>query len=82
MKRIYAPFGVTKVKKQVAYCNNNVIPLLVERGISWDMTTMRIIFCGRVFPMKYIDDGKAEDFIYSLIDEETGQTKLELYKSI
>ncbi len=78
MKRLYAPFGITKVQMKIRYCNNNVIPLLKKRNISWDMNTMRIIFCGKTFPMKYIDNGYAEEYINSLIDE-NGQAKLELY---
>lgn len=81
MMRLYAPFAITKVRKKVGYCNNNVIPRLKKKNknATWDMDTTRIIFCGRRFPMKDIDNGKAEEFIDSLIDE-NGQAKLDLYK--
>lgn len=79
MRRLYAPFGITKVQRKVRYCNNHVIPLLIERGITWDMNTIRIIFCGRVFPMKDIDNGDAEEFALSLIYED-GQATLTLYE--
>ena len=78
-QKLFAKFGITKVMEKVAYCNNNVIPLLEERGIVWDMTPMRIIFCGKTFPMKHIENGDAEEFINNLIDEE-GQATLTLYK--
>ena len=78
MKRLLAPFASTKVYEKVGYCNRNIVPVLLKMNIKYDMNTMRIIFCGRRFPMKYIDDGKAEEFIESLI-KENGQTKLELF---
>lgn len=78
MKRLTAPFGVTIRMKKVAYCNNNVIPLLKELGIKWDMDTDRIIFCGRRFPMSTIDNGEAEDFINSLITD--GQSRLTMWR--
>jgi len=79
MKKLYAPFAITKVRRKVAYCNNNIIPLLEKRKIKWNMDTRRIIFCEKTFPMKDIDDGNAEEFIKSLIYED-GQATLTLYK--
>lgn len=79
MKKLLAPFASTKVYEKVGYCNRNIIPLLLEMDIKYNMNTMRIIFCGRKFPMKYIDNGEAEKFIKSLIRDEDGQTKLELF---
>lgn len=79
MRRLYAPFSITKVQRQVAYCNNHVIPLLMKRRIKWDMNTMRIKFGGRVFPMKDIDNGDAEEYALSLIYED-GQATLTLYE--
>jgi len=78
-QKMISEFGIKKTMRLVGYCNNNVIPLLKERKIPWDMTPMRIIFCGRTFPMKYIENGDAEEFIDSLINEE-GQATLTLYK--
>lgn len=80
MRRLTAPFGITKVRKKIAYCNVNIIPRLKALGIKWDeYDTMRIRFCGRTFPMKYIDDGKCEEFIDSLIDDD-GQTTLIMWE--
>lgn len=78
MKRIVAPLGLTIRRKKVAYCNNNVIPLLKKRKIPWDMNEMRIIFCGKRFFMGTIENGKAEEFINSFILED-GQVKLDMY---
>ena len=78
-EKMFKEFGITGVRRRIAYCNNNVIPLLKKRKIEWDMNIMRIKFCKRTFPMKYIENGEAEEFINSLIDKE-GQTKLTLYK--
>ena len=78
-QKMIAEFGIKKTMRLVKYCNNHVIPLLKERKIPWDMTPMRIIFCGKTFPMKYIENGDAEEFINSLIDEE-GQATLTLYE--
>lgn len=79
MKRLTAPFGITKVRKQIAYCNINIIPRLKELGIKWDeYDTMKIRFCGRTFPMKYIDDGKCEAFIDSLVVD--GQATLTVWE--
>jgi len=77
MMMLVAQFNITKVTKKVAYCNNNVIPLLKKYGISWDMDTRRIIFLEKVFPMKYIDDGEAEEFIKQMV--EGGQSRLDLF---
>lgn len=77
LMRLMAPFGVTIRMKKISYCNNNIIPLLKEKNIEWDMNEMRIKFCGQTFPMKYIDDGECERFISSLIDD--GQSKLTLW---
>lgn len=79
MRNLYAPFGIMKVRRKIGYCNVNVIPLLKELGIDWDMDTRRIIFCGRVFPMKDIDSGEAEEFISSLVGED-GQCSLDLFR--
>lgn len=76
-EKMYAPFSITMVIKKIRYCNNHVIPLLVKKKIEWDMNTQRIIFCGRTFPMKNIDDGKAEEFINSL--DKNHQLKLDIY---
>jgi hypothetical protein len=72
IEKMYAPFSITKVREKVAYCNNNIIPLLKEKKIDWDMDVkeQRIIFCGRRFPLGDIDNGEAEKFINSLNDEE------------
>ena len=78
MKRLVAPLGITIRRKKVAYCNNNVIPLLEKRKIRWDMNEMRIIFCRRRFPMGSIDNGNAEVFINSLVYED-GQSKLDMF---
>ena len=79
MINITAPFAYLKTMEKVGYCNRNIIPRLKELKIyDWDMDTRRIIFRGRRFPMKYIDDGKAEEFIESLV-ESNGQTKLDMW---
>ena len=46
--------------------------------MNWDMNEIRIIICGRRFPMNDIENGKAEEFIKSLIKE--GQGTLDLWK--
>ena len=79
MMRLLAPFGVTIRRKKIAYCNNNVIPLLKDKDIDWEMSELMIKFCGRTFPMKYIDDGSAEEFINSLIGDD-GQATLTLWE--
>ena len=79
IEKMYAPFSITNVRKKVAYCNNNIIPLLKKYKIKWDMNTMRIIFRGKRFPMKNIDNGKAEEFINSLIDSDR-QSSLDLWR--
>lgn len=79
LEDLYTPFGVTKVKKKIKYCNINIIPRLQKMNIEWNMDTRRIIFRGRVFPMKYIDNGDAEDFIDRL--EENSQTILDIWKT-
>ena len=79
MWRLMAPFGITIRRKKVAYCNNNVIPRLKRLKIRWDMDEKRIIFCNKTFPMKYIDDGKCEEFIDNLVDE-NGQSKLIIWE--
>lgn len=80
LERLIAPFGTTIVERQVGYCNRNVIPLLIERRIEWKMTPFKIEFCGRVFPMKYIDNGEAEEFIISLVDDLNGQSSLDIWR--
>lgn len=79
MWRLIAPFGITIRRKKIAYCNNMIIPRLKKLKIDWDMSDMRIIFCGERFPMKDIDDGKCEEFIDNLVDED-GQSKLTMWR--
>ena len=71
MYRLYMAYNIKRRKKlqeKISDCNNNIIPLLKDNNIKWeDYDTRRIIIQGKVFPMKYIDNGKAEDFIESLI---------------
>lgn len=78
-EKMYAPFSITKVREKVAYCNNNVIPLLKEKKIDWDMNVeeQRIIFCGRRFPLGDIDNGEAEKFIKKLVE---GEASLDLWR--
>lgn len=80
LEKLYAPFAITKVRRKVKYCNNHVIPLLKKKKITWDMDTDRIIFCGKRFPMKDIDNGRAEQFIDSLTVDEYGQMKLDVWR--
>jgi len=80
LERLTAPFGKTIVEKKIGYCNRNVIPLLIEKKIKWNMTPWKIEFCGKVFPMKYIDNGKAEEFINSLVDDVNGQASLDIWR--
>lgn len=69
--RLYIAYNMKKKKElqnKMAYCNNNVIPLLIENNIKWDeFDTRRIVIRGKVFPIMYIDNGKVEDFIQTLI---------------
>ncbi len=73
MERLYMAYEVKrrkKLQKQMAYCNNHIIPLLEENNIEWDYyDTVRIVICGKAFPIKHIDNGDAEAFIRTLIDE-------------
>ena len=75
---LVAPMAIWRIRDKIAYCNRMIIPRLLKLKIDWDMTPMRIIFCGRVFPMRSIDDGEAEAFIDSLVDE-CGQCKLVMF---
>lgn len=72
----YAPFGVSKRMRKIAYCNNNVIPILKMKNIDWDMNVDRIIFGGRRFSMKDIENGEAVAYAMSL---RRGQSTLDEY---
>ena len=76
MQKMYAPFNITRFQKKIAYCNNEIIPLLLERGIECDMNTKRIIFYGRRFAMKDIDNGEAKKFALSLPKNTTLYSKI------
>lgn len=70
MLRLIAPFAIWIKMRKISYCNMNVIPLLKEDGIDWDMNETRIKFRGRTFLMKDIENGEAEVFIMSMRSEE------------
>lgn len=74
----YAPFGITKRRKKIAYCNINIVEPLIDMGIDYEMDTMKIKFCGITFPMAHIDDGIAEEFINTL--RENPQSILDIWK--
>lgn len=89
MYRLYMTYEIRRRKelqKQMAYCNNHIIPLLEENNIEWDYyDTVRIVICGKAFPIKYIDNGDAEAFIRTLINKDekvvvTRQSVLEEFK--
>lgn len=81
MKRLYAPFGINIRRQKVAYCNNYIIPILDENKVKWeiDRNIMSIKFGGRVFPMKNIENGDAEEYAKSLVYED-GQATLDVFK--
>ena len=56
--------------RKIAYCNNEVIPLLNKNKIEYDdYDARRIIIRGRIFPISSIDNGDVEKFIQRLIDK-------------
>lgn len=90
MYRLYMAYEIRKrreLQKQMAYCNNHIIRLLKENNIEWDYyDTVRIVIKGKTFPIKHIDDGRAEVFVQSLIERKnevvtiTRQSILEEFK--
>lgn len=74
LEKIYAPFGITIKRRKVAYCNNNIIPLLKEHKIDWDMNVKEnyIKFGGKRFSISNIENKNAEKYIEELIKDEEG----------
>ena len=69
-----------KLQEKMAYCSNNIKPLLNENKIAWNHEDPRVLIIkDKRFPIMSIDDGKAEAFIRTLIDE-GGQSSLDYYQ--
>ena len=80
-EKLYAPFAINKMRKMMAYYNNEIEPLLNKKNIDRDVNTERLIVCGKRFPMMNIDNGQCEKFIKNLVaKEENGQIKLDIWR--
>lgn len=77
LEKMYVPFGITIRMRKVAYCNNNIIPLLMRYKIDWEMDVKRnyIKFGGRRFTLSDIECGRAERYVEELIADEDGVSR-------